>query len=480
MLDVAVIGCGIVGANVAYLLSQYKIRVAVLERENDVSMGTTRANSAIVHAGYDPEPGTQMARLNVRGSVLTKEQCAAFDVKYEQIGSLVLAFSEEEMTEVRRLYQNGIANGVPGVQVLTREETLEKEPNLSQDIVGALYAPSAAIVEPWDLALALAEAAVQNGVQLRLETAVTGAQRIEGGWRLHTNQGSVDTKTVINAAGVDADQVALFAGAAGFVTMPNRGEYYLLDKNEGTRVHHVIFQCPNRDGKGVLVSPTVHGNLLVGPNAEPAARGDTATQADALAFVREKAVKSVPGIGFRDNIRNFAGIRANTDRDDFLIGETAPGFITLGGIKSPGLSSAPAIAEEAARLAAAAGVALEKKDTFVHTRTKKRFNRMNSAEKAAAVRENPLYGRVICRCETVTEGEIADALHRPIPPRTVDGVKRRCGAGMGRCQGGFCGPRVHEIIARELGMQKEDVYKDRAGSYIVTGKTKEGRHDENV
>lgn len=474
MLDVAVIGCGIVGANVAYLLSQHKLRAAVLEKENDVSMGTTRANSAIVHAGYDPEPGTAMARLNVRGSALTKEQCAAFDVKYKQIGSLVLAFSDEELATVRRLYENGVANGVPGVRVLKKEETLVMEPNLSDAVRGALYAPSAAVVEPWDLALALAEAAVQNGVELRLETAVTGAEPIEGGWRLHTDKGDVDARAVVNAAGVESDTVAAYAGAPGFAVTPNRGEYYLLDKSQGGLVSHVIFQCPNRDGKGVLVSPTVHGNLIVGPNAEPVERGDTATSAAALAFVREKAVKSVPNIGFRDNIRNFAGVRANSDRSDFVIAATAPGFITLGGVKSPGLSSAPAIAEDALKLLAEAGIPLEKKESFVCSRKKRRFHEMSAEEKAAAIRENPLYGRVICRCETVTEGEIVDALHRPIPPRTVDGVKRRCTAGMGRCQGGFCGPRVHEIIARELGIPQEEVLKDRAGSYIITGRTKEG------
>ena len=360
MLDVAVIGCGIVGANVAYLLSQHKLRAAVFEKENDVSMGTTRANSAIVHAGYDPEPGTAMARLNVRGSALTKEQCAAFDVKYRQIGSLVLAFSDEEMATVRRLYENGVANGVPGVRVLTREETLAMEPNLSDAVCGALYAPSAAIVEPWDLALALAEAAVENGVELHLETAVTGAEKISGGWRLHTAKGDFEARAVVNAAGVEADLVAAMAGEPGFTTIPSRGEYYLLDKSQGYVVNHVVFQCPNRDGKGVLVSPTVHYNLIVGPNAEPSGREDVSTQADALAFVREKAVKSVPGVNFRENIRNFAGVRANTDQSDFIIGETAPGFITLGGIKSPGLSSAGDCGGRAGA-GCGAGVTLEKK-----------------------------------------------------------------------------------------------------------------------
>ena len=233
MLDVAVIGCGIVGANVAYLLSQHKLRAAVFEKENDVSMGTTRANSAIVHAGYDPEPGTAMARLNVRGSALTKEQCAAFDVKYRQIGSLVLAFSDEEMATVRRLYENGVANGVPGVRVLTREETLAMEPNLSDAVCGALYAPSAAIVEPWDLALALAEAAVENGVELHLETAVTGAEKISGGWRLHTAKGDFEARAVVNAAGVEADELNNLVSAHKLRIVPRRGEYLLYDTDQG-------------------------------------------------------------------------------------------------------------------------------------------------------------------------------------------------------------------------------------------------------
>lgn len=467
MVDVVIIGCGIVGSNVAYLLSQYQLRVVLLEKENDVSMGTTRANSAIIHAGYDPEPGTLMARLNVRGNELTKKQCAALDVRYQQIGSLVLAFSNEEMATIQHLYENGIVNGVPGICILTREEVLSMEPSLSDEVKGGLYAPSAAIVEPWDLGLALAETAVQNGVQICFETMVTEAKKIDGGWRLYTTNGNFETKMVVNAAGVNADIVASMVGEPGFVTLPSRGEYYLLDKNQGRAVKHVIFQCPNQDGKGVLVSPTVHQNLIVGPNAEPSEREDVSTHADSLAFVRKKAIKSVPSIKFSQNIRNFAGIRANSNLNDFIIEETAPGFVTLGGIKSPGLSSAPAIAEEVFQLLDKAGLSMIKKENFICTRHKKRFNELSPKEKMKVIQENPLYGRVICRCETITEGEIVEALHGPIPPHTIDGIKRRCGAGMGRCQGGFCGPRVHEIIARELGIQKQDVLKDKVGSYII-------------
>ncbi|MEG0911504.1 MAG: NAD(P)/FAD-dependent oxidoreductase [Ruthenibacterium sp.] len=478
MLDVAIIGCGIIGANVAYALSQYQLKVAVLEKENDVSMGTTRANSAIVHAGYDPAPGSAMAKLNVRGSALTKEQCAAFGVGYKQIGSLVLAFSEAELATLQTLYENGAANGVPDMKILSAAETLLLEPNLAQNVQGALLAPSAAVTEPWDLCLALAGAAVENGVEMHLETVVQSIIKTGGGYLIRTNQGNIIAKNIVNAAGTEADKVANLVAPAKFTTVPSRGEYYLLDKSAGATVNHIIFQCPNKDGKGVLIAPTVHGNLIVGPNAETSGREDTATTAQGLAFVKEKAVKSVPNVAFRDNIRNFAGVRANTDQDDFVIEETLPGFITLGGIKSPGLSSAPAIAEVALEMLQKTGLTLTNKKHCVTSRKKLSFNALTTDEKIKAVKKNPLYGRVICRCETITEGEILDALNSAIPPTTVDGVKRRCGAGMGRCQGGFCGPRVHEIIARERRVKQENVLKDRAGSVILTGRTKTGKAGE--
>ncbi|MBE6933283.1 MAG: NAD(P)/FAD-dependent oxidoreductase [Ruminococcaceae bacterium] len=473
MYDVAVIGCGIIGANVANLLSRYDLSLAVLEKENDVSMGTTRANSAIIHAGYDPEPGTEMARLNVRGNELTRQQCEAYQVSYKQIGSLVCAFDEADEKTVEKLYRNGVENGVPGVKILSAEEVREMEPNLSQEVRCALWAPSAGIVAPWELCFALAEAAVKNGAEIHLNTAVTGIEKNEDSYTLHTNQGDFQAKVVINAAGVEADTVTGLIAAPGFETAPNKGEYYLMDKSQGTLVNHVIFQCPNKDGKGVLVSPTVHGNLIVGPNAAACERGDVATSAEGLAFVRNAAVKSVPTLAFRDNIRNFAGVRANSNRSDFVIEETLPGLITLGAIKSPGLSSAPAIAEDAVKLVENT-LTLTEKESYVNRREVTIFRKLSPEGKAEAVKNNPLYGRIICRCETITEGEIVDALHGVLPPHTIDGVKRRCNAGMGRCQGGFCGPRVHEIIARELGMDPKDVLKDKEGSVIIIGETKGG------
>ena len=476
MVDVAIIGCGVVGAATAFTLAQYDLSVTVLERENDVATGTTKANSAIIHAGYDPEPGTLMARLNVAGNRMVKELAAKLDVPCKEIGSLVLAFDEADLETIRALYRRGVANGVPDLRLLSAEETLALEPALSGEVKGALLAPSAAIISPWEFCLALAETAVKNGVELRLDSPVTAIEKIEGGYRLTAGGKTLEAKTVINAAGAEADLVHDLAAPHAFTTHPSRGEYYLMDKSQGALVGHVIFQCPNKDGKGVLVSPTVHGNLIVGPNAEPVdCPTDVAVTAGGLAFVKKQAAKSVPGISYRDAIRNFAGVRAVTDQPDFIIAEAqgAPGFIDLGGIKSPGLTSAPAIAEETVGLLEKAGVVLRRKAQFVAERRRVRFKELSSKEKAALVTKNPAYGRVICRCETITEGEILDALHGPIPPVSIDGVKRRCNPGMGRCQGGFCGPRVQEILARELGLPQEEIPQDKAGSRILVGRTKE-------
>lgn len=471
MVDVAVIGCGVIGAAVAMELAKRQVSVVVLEKNNDVAMGTTKANSAILHAGYDPEPGTLMARLNVRGVELAKEICENLDVHRKQIGSLVLAFTDEEVPHVEKLYENAKANGVPGAKIISGEEVAQMEPNLSP-VKCALYAPSAAIVNPWEFAIAMAENAVENGAEVRLNSPVTEIEKTENGWLLKTPSGDVEAKYVVNAAGVSAGEVHEMVAEKEFTTIPCRGEYYLLDKTEGTRVNHVIFQCPTKVGKGVLVSPTVHGNLIVGPNAEDV--DSVANTAAGLAFVAEMAKKSVPSINFRENIRNFAGVRANTDQSDFIIEMAADGFLDLAGMKSPGLSAAAAVGEEAVKLLEEAGLSAPKKENPVTKRHKVRFKELSAEEKAELVKKNPAYGRVICRCETITEGEIIDACHEIIPPCSIDGVKRRAGSGMGRCQGGFCGPRVLEILARELKKDPEEIMQDGAGTVILTGRTKEG------
>ncbi len=476
MYDVAIIGCGIVGAATAYELSRYNLKVLVLEAQNDVSEATTKANSAILHAGYDPEPGTLMARLNVEGVRMAKELCEKLDVERDQIGSLVLAFDDEDLKRIQKLLHNGEANGVPGVRILSRQEVLEREPNLSDKVVGALYAPSAAIVSPWEFCIALAETAVRNGVELRLSTPVTAIDKGEAAYVLHTPKGDFEAAYVVNAAGCDADKIHEMVGGSGFSTQYNRGEYYVMDKTQGTLVSHVIFQCPTKEGKGVLVAPTVHGNLIVGPNTGAVDSGDqVGNTAQGLDYVRRMAARSVPGINYRDSIRNFAGVRAQTEHDDFIVEESkfAKGFINLAGIKSPGLSAAPAIAVMAVDLLRQAGLSAQAKDHFTDTRRRAVFHRMTPGEKREAIRKNPLYGRVICRCETITEGEMVDAIHRPIVPTSIDAIKRRCNSGMGRCQGGFCGPRVHEILSRELGVPLDEIEMDEEGSYILTTPTKE-------
>lgn len=472
MYDVAIIGSGITGSACAYFLSKYRLKIAVIEKNNDVCCGTTKANSAIIHAGYDPHPETLMAKLNVKGSAMAKEICAKLDVPYNQIGSLVVAFSEEETKTVEELFERGNANGVPDLKILNRKELKEAEPMISDEALCALYAPSAAIVNPWEYGLAMAETAVRNGAEVLLESEVTSIKKENGVFKITAGEKEIEAKYVINAAGVNCDDVHNMIAPPKFKVIPSAGEYYLLDKSEGKRARHVIFQCPNKDGKGVLVSPTVHGNLIVGPNADARDKDDTSTKTRCLDFVREKAVKSVPSINFRENIRNFTGVRAATEIDDFIIEFACEGFLDLAGIKSPGLSAAPAIAELAVKMLGESGLALEEKESFTDERTHLRFKHLSDEEKNNAVKKNSAYGRVICRCETITEGEIIDALNSPIPPVSLDGIKRRAGTGMGRCQGGFCGPKVLEIMAKYKNEPFEAVLQDNTGSVILTGKTK--------
>ena len=472
--DVIIIGCGVTGAACAYTLARHQLRVGILEASNDAANGTTKANSAIVHAGYDPETGTKMAALNVRGTALMGDLCRRLDVPYANIGSLVLSLTEEDDAHVRTLYERGLANGVPGLELISGERARALDAGISPETRCALWAPSAGIVNPWELCLALAETAVRNGAELHLSAPVTAIDRIGEGYRLKTPKGDFTAPYVLNCAGTHADRIAAMVGDHSFALRPTKGEYYLLDKSEGSRVGHVIFQCPNALSKGVLVAPTVHGNLIVGPNASPSDPDDTANTAAGMAYVRSSALRGVPGISFRDNIRNFAGVRANSDREDFIIEESAaaPGFIHFAGIRSPGLSAAPAFGEEALRLLRAAGLRAEEKESWIDSRRRVRFHELSEAEKQAKIAADPRWGRIICRCETVTEGEIVEALHTPIPPVSVNGVKRRVGAGMGRCQGGFCGPRVQEIIARELGIDPTEVLMDWEGTWVLCGETK--------
>ncbi|MDR1902591.1 MAG: NAD(P)/FAD-dependent oxidoreductase [Treponema sp.] len=500
MYDAVIIGCGITGAAAAYELSKYTIveksgkggasksrplRVAVLDKENDVSEGATKANSGIIHSGYDPAPGTLMARLNVEGNLLAAKLCVKLDIPHRKCGSLVLAFSDEDKNHLRHLYEGGMQNGVSGMEILEGEQVLRLEPKLNREISAALRSPAAMIVSPWEYALALIETACRNGAELFLESEVLAIEKAGddgskpgGRWTVKTGRGSYETNRVINAAGVWSDKIHNMAAPRAFTIYPYRGEYYLLDKSEGKKVNHIVFQCPTAAGKGVLVAPTVHGNLIVGPNGEACADGeDTAVTGEGLSAVREAALKSAPSLEFGENVRNFSGVRAASDNNDFIIREAegAPGFIDLAGIKSPGLSATPAIAALLPGMLGRDGqfrrgvLHLEEKKHFIDTRRRIRFADLSSGERSALVKKNPAYGRVLCRCETVTEGEILDALAAPVPPRTVDAVKRRCNPGMGRCQGAFCAPRILELLAAYYRLEMEAILQDRAGSYILSG-----------
>ncbi len=475
MYDVAIIGCGVIGAATAYQLSRYDLKIAVFEANNDVAAATTKANSAIIHAGYDPVPGTLTAKLNVEGNAMTEEICAKLSVPYKKVGSLVLSFEPENDAMLEELLRRAKANGVPHAAILTRDEALAIEPNLNPEIRGALYTPDSGIICPWEYALAMAETAVRNGTELFLSCPVTGLAPEDSGYVITTPKGTYRAKYVINAAGVHADDVHALLEEPDFRITPRRGQYYLLDKSEGGVVKHTIFQCPTKMGKGILVSPTVHGNLIVGPDAEDLTdKADVSVTAAGLVMLGNMARLSVPTLTTRNNIRNFAGLRAESDSEDFIIRESEnfPGFFDLAGIRSPGLTASPAIGRYTVGLLEKAGAKLTEKKDFIDHRERIVFRDLPFAEQQKLVEKDPRYGRIICRCETITEGEILDTFKTPIPPVSINGVKRRCNAGMGRCQGGFCSPRVHAIIARELGIPMEQVLMEDEGTFIVQGETK--------
>ena len=476
LYDVTIIGCGVIGASIAYELSKYKLNLLILEADNDVANGTTKANSGIIHSGYDPKPGTLMAKLNVEGNFLAKELCKDLDVPFCQNGSLVLAFNDSELKHLQKLYERGVANKVPDIKILTGDEVKELEPELSSKVVGALYTPSAGIINPWEYAIALSENAVKGGAILKLCSAVTGISKKEDFFTLHTKTGDYQSKYIVNAAGLNASTIQSMVCKVNYKNMPSRGQYYLLDKSEGTRVKHTIFQCPNENGKGILVAPTVHGNLIVGPDAKDSEIDDVATDTDGLKFIATMGKKSVPNVDLRACIRNFSGVRANTDSSDFII-EALPEvkrFINVAGIKSPGLSAAPAIAKYVVDLLKGNGLELTNNKNFVKTRKQIRFKELSIEEKAEVITKKPEYGRVICRCETITEGEILDAIRSPITPISIDAIKRRCNAGMGRCQGGFCSPRVLELLSKELNLKPTEILQDKDGTFILIDETKNG------
>lgn len=477
MYDICIIGTGIIGSFIARELSRYKLNLVILEKDNDVSNGTTKANSAIIHAGYDAKERSNKGKFNALGNPMFDKVCEELYVPFKRIGSLVVAFDEEDMGTLQNLYDNGMRLGIPNMEIIDGNKTRKLEPNLSEEIIGALYAPTAGIVSPYELAIALVENAVENGVELRLNNEVLDIRKNNDTYKIITNEGEVEAKYIINCAGVYADKISNMVASPSFSIKPRRGQYYLLDKGAGSIVSRVIFQCPTPVSKGVLITPTVHGNILVGPDSELVENKElTETTADRMDYVRESASRACKNIPFNKVITSFAGLRAEATGGDFIIKESeeAKGFINVAGIKSPGLSAAPAIAKYVVELVEGINGELEEKKDFNPRRREViRFAELNDEEKAEIIKKDSRYGRVICRCENITEGEIVDAINRKVGAATVDGVKRRVRPGMGRCQGGFCGPRVMEILARELGKDISEIVKSNKGSYIITGETKE-------
>lgn len=471
--DVAVIGAGVVGASIARELSRYKLSTVVVERCEDVCSGTSKANSAIVHAGYDAVPGSLKAKFNVRGAELIRELSKKLDFDYRENGSMVISLSPEGHAGLVTLLEKGEKNGVKDLEIISGDRAREIEPALSPEVVEALLVPHGAIVCPFLMTIAFAENAAENGAEFRFLEDVTGIMPDDGRFILSVNgEEKYDVKYVVNAAGVYADKINNMVSARKLSITPRRGEYVLMDREVGGLVDHTIFQLPTKLGKGVLVTPTVHGNLLVGPNADPLEdKEDISVTADGMDEIKSKALLSVPSIPYNKMITSFAGLRAHESGNDFIIGEAedCEGFFNAAGIASPGLSSAPAIGEYLAKLIAEKAGAQEKSDFIDERKGFIRITKLSPEERNVLIAERPEYGRIVCRCEEVTEGEIEDAIRRPVGARSLDGIKRRVRQGMGRCQAGFCTPKAIEILARELGISEEDVCKNIPGSEMLTG-----------
>lgn len=483
--DVLVIGGGVVGCSIARQLSKYSISTVVAEAREDVARGASGANSGIVHAGYDPVPGSKMAKYNVKGCAMYEDLSEKLDFPYKKVGSLVLAFSEEDRQTVQLLYERGTKNGVPDMQILDAAQVLAMEKNASDKVVGALYAPSCGITSPYEATIAFADNAVENGVKFLLAQPVVSikTEKNENGRRftVSTADHTLHTRVIINCAGTSADIISRLAGGEEIPMTERKGEYTLYDRNLGGFVSHVLFQTPDENGKGVLVTPTAEGNLLLGPNSivlDAQQLGNTATTQKGQDQIYAMGQKTCPKLPFGGAITGFSGIRA-VSGDDFVIEPSSKveGLIQVAGICSPGLTSAPAIAEDVAQMALSQlekdGVTAREKEDFIQTREGiPNVREMSWEEREELCRKDPRFGRIVCRCETVTEGQIRKALNLPLKVYTIDGVKRRCRAGMGRCQGSFCTPRVMEIISEESGIPFDQITKAGKGTAIAQGRLK--------
>ncbi|MDR1017705.1 MAG: NAD(P)/FAD-dependent oxidoreductase [Lachnospiraceae bacterium] len=482
MYDVVIIGAGVSGSAIARELSRYKVNVLVLEKNEDVCSGTSKANSGIVHAGHDATPGSLMAKLNVEGSQMMEELSKELDFAYERNGSMILCFDKKDFNKLQDLYDNGIKNGVKNMEIIYKDEIKKLEPNLTDNVYAALYSKDGGIVDPFGLNIAMAENAATNGVKFEFNAPVVKIEKGNGYWAIDTDKEIIKTKCIVNAAGVFADTIHNMVSKDKMEIIPRKGEYYLLDKSIGKFTNATIFQLPTAYGKGILITPTAHGNMLIGPTANdiPDKEGTNTTR-EGLDEVALKSMVSSEIVPLRKVITSFAGLRAHLKSHDFVIEEVegCDGFFDAAGIESPGLTSSPAIGKMVGEMIQKK-LHLEENPEFDGKR-KDILNPKNLTEEEyeELIKEKPAYGHVICRCERVTEGEILDAIHRPLGAKSLDGIKRRTRAGSGRCQAGFCSPRVMEILSRELNIDQSEITKSGGDSKIIFGTDKDAYRRAN-
>jgi glycerol-3-phosphate dehydrogenase len=476
MFDVVIVGSGVVGCAVARELSRYSLKICVVEKGSDIAEGTTKANSAIVHAGFDAKFESLKGKFNAKGNAMFDKLAKELDFPFKRNGSFVLCFEESEVSKLLDLKAQGERNGVPGLEILSKEQIKRMEPNLSDKVVSALYAPSGGIVCPYEMTVSLAENAYDNGVEFKFNQEVVSIEKRNNFFIIKTPHETIATKLIVNAAGLFSDSINNMISNYKINITPRKGEYCLFDKAVGGTVQRTIFQVPTAMGKGILVTPTIDGNLLIGPNAvDIEDKGDLSTTSEGMDEILTKAKLTIGEIPMRYVITSFSGLRAHGDNDDFIIGEAAdvPNFINAAAIESPGLSSAPSIAEYIKDIIVNK-LSPECNPSFTPLRKGiPKFREMSNEERAEAIKKNPAYGKMVCRCEMVTEGEIIEAINRPLGAKTLDGLKRRTRAGMGRCQAGFCTPKLVTILAKELNISPEEVTKFGGRSKLLVGKDKE-------
>ena len=470
--DVLIIGAGIAGASIARQLCRYQLRVVLLDKEADVSFGTSKANSGIVHAGFHEKPGTLKAKLCVRGNLLYEQWAEELEFPFRRCGILTIATDEEQAHQIEALYRRGIQNKVPYMQILSGERIIEMEPNLTPDVRQAIYAPTGGIVEPYEMIFAIVENAQKNDLALLTNTKVEAIEPVAEGLKVKSGSKEVSARFVINAAGLYADEISRMARAEEFEIIPRKGEEYLLDKRAGSLVNSVIFPVPTKKSKGILVIPTVDGTLMLGPTAvEIEDKEDKATTSEGLQYILEHVRPMVPAIQLKDIITAFVGLRPTLKTENFYIARSQkiPALIQVAGIQSPGLTAAPAIAEMVKDILLQAGLPLvESPDYDPYRPAGKKIRNLDITEIDRLIAEDPAYARVACRCEKVSEAEVVRAIR--LGHTTMDGIKFATRAGMGRCQGGFCSFRVMEIIHRETGLDYDEITKRGGGSYVVKGR----------